>query len=144
MTVLQFAAMKIIVCIVTMLLLNVASAGQDAVQTTFHVTSVRSEDAKDWCEAGKCTAKTITVEGYSAAKGEGNSSVEYVLTCTEVIASEPTPHYSVVCTHLHAHNDYPAKVYASAIYFGEPETTKPDLTYAAYEIVSEKETTKRK
>jgi hypothetical protein len=66
--VLQSAAMKSAMLVVTVLLpllLNAPSFGQDAEQTTFHVTSVRSEEAKDWCETGKCSATRIIVEGYT-------------------------------------------------------------------------------
>jgi hypothetical protein len=134
----------LVVTVLLPLLLNAPSFGQDAEQTTFHVTSVRSEEAKDWCETGKCSATRIIVEGYTRPKDDPNASIEYVLDCIEVIANEPSPHLSIVCSHLHAHNDYSAKVYASAILFGEPQQSKPDLTYAAYEIVSEKETTKHR
>ena len=44
-------------------LLGGQSSGRDTREASLHVTSVRSEDAKDWCTTGKCSAKRFTVEG---------------------------------------------------------------------------------
>jgi hypothetical protein len=119
-------------------LVHLPSSAQDT-KAIFHVTSVRTEDAKDWCTTGKCSATRITVEGYSDA-------VEYVLDCVETIASEPSPHVTVVCDHVHASNDYDVEIGSNYIFFGEsrkPSSTQEPLR-SGYSIVSEKERANRK
>ncbi len=109
----------------------------------FHVTSVRSEDATDYCTTGKCSATRFTVEGYSDVKGRPTVT-EYVLECVETLVTETPVHYTVVCDRVHANNDYDATLYADNIMFGEPKKYSGEgpLT-AVYSIKSEKET-KRK
>jgi hypothetical protein len=120
------------------ILIGLESLGEDTEKATFHVTSVQSGEAKDWCEAGKCSATRITVAGYS-------ESVEYVLECVEVISGEPTPHLTVVCDHVHANNDYVARIYAGYIGFAEPQkSSETEPAHSLYTIVSEKERTKHK
>jgi hypothetical protein len=114
------------------------SLAQDGEKVTFHVSSVRSEDANDWCTSGKCSAKRFTIEGYT-------NSTEYVLACVETIANEPSPHYTVICPKVHAHNDYEARLGADYIAFGDgKKTSGTEPILSAYQIVSEKETAKRK
>jgi len=55
------------------LLLGERSFGQDTVKANFHVTSVRTEEAKEWCTTGLCSATRITVEGYTDVKGDPSS-----------------------------------------------------------------------
>ena len=100
---------------------------------TFHVTAVRSEDARDVCASNSdCSARRFTVEGYS-------DTTEYVLDCVEIVTAKPS-HLLVGCDHLHAHNDYAARLMSDAIAFGD---TKPHEAggpgQSAYNIVSEKE-----
>ena len=132
------------------LLLGAPSFAQEITKATLHVTSVQSGEAKDWCETGKCSASRYTVEGYVTSK-DGLTSVEYVLECVEVMAQEPSPHYTVVCDHVHAHEDYLVRVLPTAIAFehekeaskgNESPTTAP--ISSAYHIASEKEVAKQK
>ena len=120
------------------LVISVESLGEDTEKAMFHVPSVQSGEAKDWCETGKCSATRITVAGYS-------ESVEYVLECVEVISGEPSPHLTVVCDHVHANNDYVVRIYAGYVGFGEPQkSSKTEPTHSLYTIVSEKERNKHK
>lgn len=115
------------------------SLGQEHGQDIFfHVTAVRSEEAHDWCTTGECGATRITVEGYS-------NTTEYVLDCVEVIAQKPSPHYADYCDHVHAHNDYEAKLWADSIGFKpiKPQTAG-EAPVSLYHIVSEKEMSKKK
>ncbi len=121
--------------------------GQDDKGTpiVFHVTAVRSEDAKDWCTTGECSATRYTVEGYSDVKGD-SGFVEYVLDCVETLVEKPSPHYTAVCGRVHAHNDYQAKLWSDSIFFGD-ETKPPSsngVFLVAYHIVSEREASKQK
>ena len=126
------------------LLLGGQCFGQESTRATLHVTSVRKEEAKDWCTTGKCNATRHTVEGYINAKDDP-SSVEYVLECVEVMATEPTPHYTIVCDHVHAHTDYLVKVGATFVAFEhEKASSGTTTTFAAYGIKSEKEVAKQK
>jgi hypothetical protein len=125
------------VCFV--LLVSARSFGQDTEKVTFHVSSVRSEDANDEvCASGKCSAKKFTIEGYT-------NSTDYVLECVEIFANEPTPHFTVVCPKVHAHNDYDVRLGSDYIAFGDgKKSSDGEPIVAAYMIVSEKETTKHR
>jgi hypothetical protein len=115
------------------------SLGQERGQDiSFHVTGVHSEEAHDWCATGECSATRITVEGYS-------NTTEYVLDCVEVITHKPSPHYADYCDHVHAHNDYDAKLWADSIGFKPIKPQTADETpVSLYHIVSEKEINKQK
>lgn len=103
---------------------------------TFHVTAVRSEDAPKVCD--DCSATKITVEGYS-------DTIEYVLECTEVVASKPSPHFTVVCDRVHAGSDYDARMTVTSIWFGPDKPQSSDGPLAGhYDIVSEKEVKRQK
>lgn len=119
------------------------SGGHEFLRATFHVTSVQSEEAKDWCTTGKCSATRLTVEGYIAASG-ATSSVEYVLHCVEVVALEPTPHLTLECPRVHARGEYSVKVFSSAVGFEQDHDSSSDATILAYDIVSERETKNKK
>ena len=111
----------------------------------FHVTSVRSEDATDWCQTGECSAERITVAGFSDVNHDDHLT-EFMLECVEATVSDPTPHFTLVCAHLHANNDYDAFLFATAISFypdGKPRPVGSPLQ-GVYSIVSEKEMTKPK
>ena len=111
---------------------------------TFHVTAVRSEEAHDWCATGECGATRYTVEGYSDVKSD-SSLIEYVLDCVQVMAPKPSPHFTIVCDQVHAHNDYDATLWSNAISFSPPKPQSPDAPMAAaYQIVSEREVSKQK
>lgn len=111
---------------------------QDREKITFHVTRVRTEDAQDWCTTGKCSATRLTVEGHT-------NSVEYVLECVEVVVNDPSPHYTILCVHLHSHDDYDAVLFADSVSFWDPaDHTETQASRSLYKIVSEKEIAKGK
>jgi hypothetical protein len=115
------------------------SFGQNTTQVLFQVTSVRSQEAKDYCEAGKCSATRFTVEGYVDVKGHVDA-VEYVLECVELIENEPKPYLAIVCSHVHAHEDYAVKIGDTYISFSEAvQKSKSEPIYSSYAIVKEKE-----
>ncbi|HEY5330705.1 MAG TPA: hypothetical protein VIJ79_12525 [Acidobacteriaceae bacterium] len=107
---------------------------------TFHVTSVRQEDLTD-CNPAKCSSKKFTIEGYADIRRTG-SRTSYVLTCTESLVYEPTPHISGACVRLHASSDYDAKRFADSIDFWPDEHYTPPPYRVLYSIVSEKEISK--
>jgi hypothetical protein len=111
----------------------------------FHVTAVRSEEARDICASDSdCDATRFTVEGYSDPKG-GSSPTEYTLDCVEIMSLTPPPHYLVVCDRVHAHNDYSARLMSNAIAFGEAKPRSSDGPgVSAYRILSEREASKKK
>jgi hypothetical protein len=132
------------------LFLGGPSFGQEFTKATLHVASVRSGEAKDWCETGECSATRHTVEGYITSKDDP-ISVEYVLECVEVLAHKPSPHYTGVCDKVHAHEEYVVKVFPNAIAFehekessGTKESSGATPVNLAYHIVSEKEVAKQK
>lgn len=112
----------------------------------FHVTSVGSADATDYCTTGECSAIRFTVEGYANLKS--NSGVtEYVLDCVEVVTTKSPIHWTSVCAHVHASSDYDAKLYSQSVDFF-PEEKGSSSTDAPmkllYSIKSEKEVSKQK
>ena len=127
------------------LLLSEQSLGQEkGTPITFHVTAVRSEEARDWCTNAECSAIRYTVEGYSDVKSD-SSLIEYVLDCVQVMVPKPSPHFTIVCAQVHAHNDYDATLWSNAISFSPPKPQSPDAPMAAaYQIVSEREVSKQK
>jgi hypothetical protein len=114
--------------------------GTDGTPITFHVTSVRQEDLTD-CDPKKCSSKKFTIEGYADTRRTG-SRTSYVLTCTEALVYEPTPHISGACIKLHASSDYDAKRFADSIDFWPDEHYTPPPYRVLYSIVSEKEISK--
>jgi hypothetical protein len=134
-----------VIAVLCGLSLSQQSLGQEkSTPITFHVTAVRTEEAHDWCTNAECSATRYTVEGYSDIKGD-SSLVEYVLDCVQVMVPKPSPHFTVVCAQVHAHNDYDAELWSNAIFFGQPKPQSSDgPMFAAYQIVSEKEVNKQK
>lgn len=121
------------------------SFGQDTAGVIFHVTSVRSDDAKDIevkCE-NKCSAIRLIVEGFINAK-DGSGSIEYVLECHEITTYVPSAHLVVECDRVHSHTDYLVKVLSDAIVFGPERDSSSTPSHSAYMIKSEKEVTKQK
>jgi len=117
-------------------LLTRLSLGQDTTSASFRVTNVRTEQAKDWCPTGECSAKRIIVEGYVGGKGE--PMVQYVLHCVEIVANAPTPHFLTACVHVHAREIHVVKIGETFISFSDAkQKSQPDPVVAAYEIVSE-------
>jgi hypothetical protein len=102
----------------------------------FHVTAVRLEDAPKVCD--DCSATKITVEGYS-------NTTDYVLECTDVVASKPSPHFTLVCPRVHAGNDYDARLTDTSIWFGpdKPQSSDGPLV-GHYDIASEKKVKRQK
>ena len=135
----------LVIAVVLGLPLSDQTLGQDkGTPITFHVTAVRSEEAHDWCTDGGCSATRYTVEGYSDVKGD-SSLVEYVLDCVQVMVAKPSPHFTIVCAQVHAHNDYDATLFSSAISFSPTKAQAPgEPMLAIYQIVSEKEVSKQK
>ncbi|SRR5260370_23819287 len=133
--------------VIVIALLACRCVAQDAGEKiVFHVTSVQSAEAKDYCTSGECTATRFTVEGYVNLKS--NSGVtEYVLDCVEVVTTKSPIHQTSVCAHVHASNDYDAKVYSQSVDFfiAEKESSSTDAPMKwLYSIKSEKEVTKQK
>jgi hypothetical protein len=107
----------------------------------FHVTSVRSEDATDWCQTGECSATRFTLEGHANVNHDGHLT-QYVLKCVEVMAVNPSPHNTVVCGRVHANNDYDAFLFADSIFFADNKPKSSGAPFeSGYSIVSEKEVT---
>jgi hypothetical protein len=109
-------------------------------KTTLHVTSVYSEEAKDWCES-PCTAKRIRVEGYTGLEGTTNS-IEYLIECVEttVLNSEThSSHVSLACPRVHPHRDYVVYVFDDGINFDLGGQQPSTGVVGIYDIVSEKE-----
>jgi hypothetical protein len=110
-------------------------------KTTLHVTSVYSEEAKDWCESGTCTAKRIRVEGYTGIEG-APSSIDYLIECVETRVVNPethASHVSVACPRVHAHVDYIVYVFDDGFSFDLGGQQPSGGVVAIYDIVSEKE-----
>lgn len=114
--------------------------GAEGTPITFHATSVRQEDLTD-CDPAKCSSKKFTIEGYADIRRTGGRTA-YVLTCTEALVYEPTPHISAACVRLHASSDYDAKRFADSINFWPDEQYAPPPYRVLYSIVSEKEINK--
>jgi len=127
--------MKTLTSIAILMLMSVplcsSAAGNDVI---LHVTSVRQEDAKDWCETGKCHATRFTVEGYRAAKNP-NQVIRYVLECVEVRSTE-TMRLEISCVRVQADEEYSVKLLADAIIF--PGEKSNDGTVSGYAIKSQK------
>jgi hypothetical protein len=118
--------------------LVLGASAQEPTRVLFHVISVRSADStRESCPNENCSATKLTVEGHA-------NSVEYILTCDEILLFNPEPSAGVrqriICQHVHANAEYPAKVFAGYVIFQPvPHTSAPDLV-GTYSIVSEKET----
>jgi hypothetical protein len=108
------------------------------------ITPAFQREMYDWCPTGECAATKITVDGYSKGMKSLAALTEYVLQCVEVIVVKPTPHTTIMCVHLHAHNDYPARLESTFIKFGEANQPPSDAVLSAYGIVSEKEISQQK
>jgi hypothetical protein len=118
---------------------SVKSQGDKAV---LHVTSVRKEEAKDWCDTGNCAATRFTVEGYRAAKNP-NQVIRYVLECIEVVNLE-TNRISLDCARVQAGEDYDVKVWPDAIVLQPPPAPTEGTAHGVYSIKSQREEEKDK
>jgi len=78
------------------LLLGGHSFGQDTAKATFHVTSVRSEEAKDWCTTGKCSATRRTVEGRFATMLAAAGGKEKLIQFWEAIGFKSSVSEAIV------------------------------------------------
>jgi len=105
---------------------------QNIRKISFHVTSVRQNEAEDYCTEANCSAIRFTVEGYSDASSD--SRIQYLLECVEVTPNGSV-HPTMGCVHLHANGDYVAQLWDESITF--PITT-PNGFVANYKIKSEK------
>lgn len=138
---------KRIAIVVVVTLLACRCFGQEAGEKiVFHVTSVQSAEATDYCTTGECSATRFTVEGYTNLKS--NSGVtEYVLDCVEVVTTKSPIHWTSVCAHVHASNDYDAKLYSQSVDFygeGKGSSSTDAPIRLLYSIKSEKEVSKQK
>ena len=115
--------------------------GTKGIQITFHVTSVRREEDSAFCDTGECSATKFTIEGYADDMYRG-SRVAYVLTCDEIMAVKPTPHFTAICSKVHAHIDYDAWVFGNSIGFWPEGKHHPPPGLMLYDIESEKEVSK--
>lgn len=100
-----------------------------------HVTSVRQDEAKDWCNTGKCIATRFTVEGYRAAKNP-NQVIKYLLDCVEVVDTEAGK-ITFSCPRVQADGEYSVKILADAIMFPSAKPPK-DGSVSGYNIKSQK------
>jgi hypothetical protein len=117
------------------LFLSAATAKADGDTAVLHVTSVRQDEAKDWCDTGKCVATRFTVEGYRAAKNP-NQVIRYVLECVEVVNTE-TGKLTISCPRVQADGEYFVKILADAIMF--PTAPQPkDGVVSGYAIKLQK------
>ena len=120
-----------------------ASQSDQGQTIVFHVTSVERSEATDYCTEGKCSATRLTVGGYRI---EDSVTIEYVLDCVEVIATEPKLHMTSQCVHVRAHGEYPAKLYSDVIFFDTEKSSSSSDSQPlllAYQIKSEKEVRKK-
>jgi len=125
-------------CVLLSALLNSLSLGQDMTSASFHVDTVRTEPAKDWCTTGECSAKRIVVEGYVGGGKDEVAMVHYVLDCVEVVSNRPTPHFLTACVHVHARETHAVKIGETFISFSDvKQKSQPEPALAPYEIVSE-------
>jgi hypothetical protein len=142
-TIRDIATIATILCL-SFSLSSLAQTKDEQTRIVFHVTAVRSEEAHDWCTSGECSATRFTVEGYSDVKGS-STATEYVLECVEVMTYVPPAHNTTVCQRVHAHYDYDAILYATAINFADTTEHAPiNPVVVLYEIKSEKEVRRRK
>jgi len=114
--------------------------GQDISKAVLHVTSVRKQEAKDYCQDGSCTATRITVEGHTVAK-IASDSITYVLECVETtFSSPPSTGAEWVCPRPQAHGDYDV-TFPSADYlrFEHQPQLSGKKVYNGYKIVLERE-----
>jgi hypothetical protein len=125
---------------ILLLLTPLSLVGQEqGTKAVLHVTSVKQEDAADWCTTGKCEATRYTVEGYRPAKSP-SEVVRYILECVETIPIPLEPGKVIVrCARVEADGDYEVKILADAIIFlPEPPSEKGTLV-AGYTIKSQRE-----
>jgi hypothetical protein len=116
--------------------------GTKGTKIIFHVTSVSQQEDPETCQAAQCSATKFTIEGYADVQHDSHLT-QYVLTCSEILASTPSPHFAITCGRVHANSDYDARLFADSIVFegGKPKS-KDDPPEAAYSIASEKEINK--
>lgn len=130
---------KLLLSITVLLIPSVVLADdlQQGVKAVLHVTSVKQEEAPDWCTAGKCLATRFVVEGYRAAKTP-NEVIRYVLECVEVMTT-PDGKITVACVRVQADEDYEVRMLADAIVFQTTEPPKDGAVRSAYGIKSQRE-----
>ena len=110
-------------------LLATAQSPEPFKRKTFHVVAVRQSEA-EWCGA-ECSATKIEVSG--SAK-ENRQTIFYDLECTEYVR-KPRPY---LCINVQAGEDYPARIYPTAVMFGEDQHVE-GATIVLYNIVSQRE-----
>jgi hypothetical protein len=124
------------------LFLDPASSKAQRDKAILHVTSVRKEEAKDWCDVGKCEATRFTVEGYRAAKNP-NQVIRYILECVEITDLEKSK-VTLDCPRVQAGVDYDIKVWPDAIVLQPPPPPTEGTVHGVYSIKSQKEENKDK
>ena len=110
-------------------------------KVSFHVISVVSSRDPEICNESdaQCSSTRLTVEGY-ADVWQNPIPIQYVLNCSEILASSPSPHYTGICVHLHAGITYPAEFNGENLSFwgGSWDPSSKPLQQL-YGIVSERE-----
>jgi hypothetical protein len=102
---------------------------------TFHVVEVRQSDDEGWCMTGTCSATKIEVSGYTKEKSQ---TISYGLDCIEVVQTPQSKAASHLCIHVQAGEDYPARIYPTAVMFGEDQHVEGGIVIL-YNIVSQRE-----
>ena len=114
-------------------------------KVSFHVSSVTStRDPEIWnASDAQCSSTRITVEGY-ADVSQDHVPTQYTLTCSEILANNPSPHYTGICVHLHAGINYPAEFNGDNLSFwGASWNPNGRPLQQLYGIASEKEKNNR-
>jgi hypothetical protein len=130
--------MQILAFTILATLFVVSAATGEGTKAVLHVTTVKREDATDWCTTGKCSATRYTVEGYRAAKNP-NEVISYLLECVEVISTEDAK-VTLACVRVQADEDYEVKILPDAVLFQVEEPPKKDGPHqSGYMIKSQRE-----
>ncbi len=131
---------KLLLPITALLLIpSMVLAGQaeQGTKAVLHVTSVKQEEAPDWCTTGKCSATRYTVEAYRPAKSP-SEVIRYLLECVEVITT-PEGKVTLSCARVAADGDYEVKILADAIFFQPAPPPKEGTAQSGYTIKSQRE-----
>jgi hypothetical protein len=119
--------------------LAMAQSPEPFKRMTFHVVEVHvAEDRQleaEWCMPGTCSITKIEVSGFTK---ENRRTISYGLECDEVVRTPHTKVASTLCVHVQAGEDYPARIYPTAVMFGEEQHVE-GAEISLYNIVSQRE-----
>jgi hypothetical protein len=115
---------------------------------TFHVVEVRqSEDRQSENECGgMCSVTKIEVSGFTCnlcLDKEHRQTILYSLECTEFTYMPPSKSTPLRCIHVQAGENYPARIYPTAVMFGEEQHVE-GVSIVLYNIVSQRESNTNK